>query len=75
MMAIPGRISDPDDVAVVVGRHPAARLAFPSLTTINQHQRQMGQRAAEMLFERIDERRNYRRSEQMPFDLVIREST
>src|SRR5262249_12473148 len=45
----------PQDIAVVgFDDIPAARLVSPALTTIAQFQEQLGQRAAEMLFERFD---------------------
>ncbi len=66
----------PDDIAMIgFDDIPAARLIDPPLTTIAQNQRQMGQRAAEMLFERMNGTApEMGRSEQMPFQLIIRES-
>lgn len=67
----------PEDVAVVgFDNIPAARLAYPTLTTVAQHPEQMGQRAAEMLLERINgQAPPHARREEMPFELIIREST
>jgi len=69
-------LSIPGEMAVVgFDDIPAASLVYPALTTIAQHQRQMGQRAAEMLFERLDGTvPKSGRNEQMPYDLVIRDS-
>ncbi len=66
----------PEDVAVVgFDDIPAARLISPSLTTICQHQEQIGKRAAHMLFERLDGNApSTGRTEAMPFELVIRQS-
>lgn len=66
----------PDDVAVVgFDDIPSAKLVFPPLTTIAQNQRQMGQRAAEMLFERLNGAvPNSGRSTQLPYQLVVRAS-
>jgi LacI family transcriptional regulator len=70
------RLSVPDDVAVVgFDDIPSAKLVFPPLTTIAQYQRQMGQRAAEMLFERLNGAApSSGRSVQMPYQLVVRTS-
>jgi LacI family transcriptional regulator len=69
-------LSIPSDIAVVgFDDIPAARLVYPTLTTIAQHQRRMGQRAAEMLFERLAGNvPKSGRNEQMPYELVIRDS-
>ncbi len=69
-------LSIPDDIAVVgFDDIPAARLVYPALTTIAQPQRQMGQRAAEMLFERLNgSAPDMGRNEQIPYELVIRDS-
>lgn len=66
----------PDDIAVVgFDDIPAARLINPALTTISQHQEQIGKRAAQMLFERLNSTSPFGgRSESMPFELIIRES-
>ncbi len=66
----------PDDIAVVgFDDITSAKLVFPRLTTIAQPQRQMGQRAAEMLFERLNGMApNMGRSEEVPYKLVVRES-
>jgi LacI family transcriptional regulator len=67
----------PQDVALIgIDDIPAARLISPPLTTINQFQEALGQRAAEMLFSRLDGTvigEPY--AVEMPFSLVIREST
>jgi LacI family transcriptional regulator len=66
----------PDDIAVVgFDDITSAKLVFPGLTTIAQPQRQMGQRAAEMLFERLNGTvAEAGRSEEIPYKLIIRES-
>ena len=69
-------LSIPQDVAVVgFDDIVSARLVYPGLTTIAQPQRYMGQRAAEMLFERlIGDVPETGRSEQVPYELVVRGS-
>lgn len=66
----------PDDIAMVgFDDIPAARLVSPPLTTISQFPEQLGRRAAEMLFERLDGTvSGGGRSELMPHKLIIRES-
>lgn len=66
----------PQDVAVVgFDDIPAAKLVNPPLTTITQFQEQLGKRAAEMLFERINGTAPENGcSVEMPFKLIIRES-
>jgi LacI family transcriptional regulator len=66
----------PDDIAVAgFDDIPAAQLVSPSLTTIAQHPQRLGQRAAELVFERLQGvAPDHGRSEEMPFDLVVRES-
>jgi LacI family transcriptional regulator len=67
----------PQDIALVgIDDIPAAKLVHPPLTTISQFQDQIGLRAAQMLFERIqgtapDEPRLV----EMPFELIVRKST
>jgi LacI family transcriptional regulator len=47
----------------------------PPLTTVNQFKKNLGRRAAEMLFERLDGSvTGNGRSEEMPFELIIRKS-
>jgi LacI family transcriptional regulator len=78
MMAIrDAGLTIPDDIAIVgFDDIISAKLVFPRLTTVAQPQRQMGQRAAEMLFERLNGTVSEAgRSEQIPYELVIREST
>jgi LacI family transcriptional regulator len=54
---------------------PAVRLISPPLTTVSQFQHNIGRRAAEMLFERLDRREiGPMRSIEMPFALIVRES-
>jgi len=67
----------PQDVAVVgFDDIPAARLVTPSLTTVTQFQEKLGRRAAEMLFERLDgSAPESGRCEEMPYRLLVREST
>jgi LacI family transcriptional regulator len=66
----------PRDVAVVgFDNIPTAKLVSPPLTTIDQDQREVGRRAAEMLFERLEGRAPaFGRGEERPHRLVIRES-
>jgi len=66
----------PQDIAIAAFDDiPAAELTNPPLTTINQHQENMGRQAAEMLFEQIMGKAPPEvRIVEMPFDLVIRES-
>ena len=69
-------LAAPDDIAVIgFDDIPSARLVYPALTTIRQFQRQMGQRAAEMLLERLGGQAGESgRSVSMPYELVIRDS-
>jgi len=66
----------PGDVAVVgFDDVPAAGLITPRLTTVAQFQENLGVRAAEMLLERLDGTApGHGRSEEMPFELIVRES-
>jgi LacI family transcriptional regulator len=67
----------PHDMAVVgFDDIPAARLVTPPLTTISQFQEQLGRRAAEMLLQRLTGAASGQaRSVEMPFELIIRETT
>jgi LacI family transcriptional regulator len=66
----------PQDVAVVgFDNIPAAELVTPALTTVNQFQEQLGRRAAQLLLERFDGLGpEGGRSEELPAELVVRES-
>ena len=66
----------PDDLAVMgFDDLPAASLVSPALTTVTQFSNRLGQRAAELLFERLAGGVAERgRSEEAPFELCIRES-
>ncbi len=66
----------PGDVAVVgFDDIPVARLITPRLTTVAQFQENLGVRAAEMLLERLDGAApEHGRSEEMPYELIVRES-
>ena len=66
----------PDDIALIgIDDIPAAKLVHPPLTTISQIQENIGRRAAEMLFERINDTAPATpRMVEMPFELVVRES-
>lgn len=66
----------PDDIAVVgFDDIPAAKLVSPPLTTISQFPEQLGRRAAEMLFERLEGTvTGGGRCELMPHELIVRES-
>jgi LacI family transcriptional regulator len=67
----------PQDVAVVgFDDIPAATLVTPSLTTVTQFQRQLGRRAAQMLLERLQGHAPQSgRCEEMPYQLIVRDST
>jgi LacI family transcriptional regulator len=67
----------PDDVAVVgFDDISMARLVSPALSTVSQFQEHLGRRATEMLFERLGSDAPIPgRLVQMPYELVIREST
>ena len=66
----------PEDIALVgFDDIPTARLVTPPLTTVSQLQREMGRRAAEMLFERLgDQPTGPGRCEELPFQFIVRES-
>lgn len=66
----------PNDIAIVgLDDIPAARLVSPSLTTITQFAERLGQRAAEMLFERLSGTVSAEfRDEEMPYELIVRDS-
>jgi LacI family transcriptional regulator len=66
----------PDDVAIAgFDDIPAAQFVSPSLTTIAQHPERLGGHAAEMLLERLrGATPSHGRCEEMPFELVVRES-
>ena len=69
-------LSVPDDIAVMgFDDIPTAKLVYPALTTVAQFQRDLGRRAAEMLFERLSGAAPPTgRSQQMPYELVFRQS-
>ncbi len=66
----------PNDVAVMgFDDIPAAKLVQPPLTTVRLHQKHLGRRAAEMLFERLAGKApSWGRSEAMPFEVITRDS-
>jgi LacI family transcriptional regulator len=66
----------PEDIALIgLDDIPAAKLVHPPLTTISQMQENIGRRAAEMLFERINGTAPDKpRLVEMPFELIVRES-
>src|SRR5215216_1192809 len=66
----------PQDVALVgFDDTPVTRLVTPSLTTVTQFQENLGRRAAEMLFERLEGTApEHGRYEEMPYELIVRES-
>jgi LacI family transcriptional regulator len=66
----------PQDIAVVgFDDIPTARLAYPSLTTITQFQEQLGERAAELLLERLNGTAPQGgRCVELPYTLIVRES-
>lgn len=67
----------PRDMAVVgFDDIPAAKLVTPPLTTISQFQERLGRRAVELLLERLSGAvTGPARSVEMPFELIVREST
>lgn len=67
----------PDDIAVMgFDDIPTAKLVYPALTTVAQFQRKLGQRAADMLMERLAGNvPEEGRSVEMPYRLVERDST
>jgi LacI family transcriptional regulator len=66
----------PEDIAVIgFDNIPSAKLVSPPLTTIDQFQWEVGHRAAELLFERLNHLApETGRSEERPHKLIIRES-
>ncbi len=66
----------PEDIAIAgMDDIPAARLIHPPLTTLTQFQDQMGRRAAQMLFDRINGVAPAdMQTVEMPFQLIVRES-
>ncbi len=70
------RVRVPKDIAVVgFDNIPSAELVSPALTTITQFQERLGQRAAQLIFERLGGNVAVGgRCEEMPYQLVIRES-
>lgn len=68
----------PEDIAVAgFDDIPAATLMFPTLTTVHRFEPAVGRMAAEMLIARLDENAAERpgRSIEMPYQLVMRDST
>ncbi len=66
----------PGDIAVMgFDNIPTAKLVSPPLTTVSQSQNRMGQRAAEMLFERLNGQSMLPgRCEELPFKIIQRDS-
>jgi LacI family transcriptional regulator len=66
----------PEDIAIAgFDDIPAAALVDPPLTTVTQFQDQIGRRATEMLFERINGTApEEMRAVEMPYQLIIRKS-
>jgi LacI family transcriptional regulator len=69
-------LSVPQDIAVVgFDDIPTARLVNPPLTTVAQFQVELGRRAADLLFERLNGTAPpHGRTIEMPYQLVIRKS-
>lgn len=77
MMACKARkMRVPEDVAVMgFDDIPTDQIVSPALTTVTQFQGRLGQRAAELLFERIEGNAPQGgRNIEMPFAIVVRES-
>lgn len=77
MLAIrEANLNIPDDIAIIgFDDIPTAKLVYPALTTVAQFQRNLGQRSAEMLMERLNGTTPEKgRSEEMPFQLIIRDT-
>src|SRR5690606_10195968 len=66
----------PEDIAIVgFDDILAANLVNPPLTTVNQSQENIGRRATEMVFERINGTApDEMRAVEMPYQLIIRKS-
>jgi LacI family transcriptional regulator len=66
----------PEDIAIVgFDDIPAAKLVNPPLTTVTQFQDQIGKRATQMLFDRINgQAPNEMQAVEMPYQLIIRQS-
>jgi len=66
----------PEDIAMVgFDDIPAARLVNPPLTTVTQFQDQIGRRATQLLFDRINgQAPNEMQVVEMPYQLIIRQS-
>ena len=67
----------PQDMAIMgFDDIPAARLVHPQLTTVAQFQDQIGQRATQLLFERLcGNAPEEVQTVEMPFEIIVREST
>jgi LacI family transcriptional regulator len=67
----------PDDIALAgFDDIPAARLVSPALTTMAQSEHAIGRRAATMILERLDGLvQGAGRCEEVPYKLIVREST
>ncbi len=69
-------LSVPEDVAIMgFDDIPAARLVSPALSTVTQFQNRLGQRAAELLLDRLNGNAPPQgRCEKMPYAVIVRES-
>lgn len=67
----------PDELAIAgFDDIPAAQYISPALTTVAQQPHRLGQRAAEMLLERLrGEAPDHGRCEEMPYEVIVRDST
>lgn len=77
MLAIrEANLNIPHDIAIIgFDDIPTAKLVYPALTTVAQFQRNLGQRAAEMLMERLNGTApDHGRSVEMPYELIIRDT-
>jgi LacI family transcriptional regulator len=70
-------LSIPQDVAVMgFDNIPSAQLITPRLSTVEHFPQPLGERAAAMLFERMSgQAPKHGRSTELPFELVLRETT
>ena len=54
---------------------PLCRTSTPMLTTVEQHGREIGQRAMQRLLKRLEGEQRIAQTEMIPTDLIVRETT